>query len=231
MKIFNTFVLSVGAAVTFFGAAAFPFKEDFKSAGVVPLFTKCVVRDGAMESQRECLLYKKRDQDGITLIADWSTERLFEGDSADTAAWIFFSRQLKYETVQELAQALRTSATKVHMGNHITYFLEFDAQDLSDINFVRGAWNWCDINRCTDQSDGTFFSNSRGEFEPWRNDVVIVHGEDLKQALNYGWQKRCSKGCARDVHVQDTLGRSFTILDGFLVGLTDNYSKIKHLFV
>jgi len=58
-----------------------------------------------------------------------------------------------------------------------------------------------------------------------------VQLEDLKEALNFGWRKRCNKEAARDVHVEDSFGYCHTLRDIFVIGLTDNYSKIKHLFV
>jgi len=48
--------------------------------------------------------------------------------------------------------------------------------------------------------------------------------------MNYAWQKRSTKGSAKNVQARDTYGSLYTIMDKFLIGLTDNYSKIKHLF-
>jgi len=234
MKIFNKFcflsLIMVGAACTFARTEAHPyrFNEHYKSAAIVPLFTTYVERDGVLQLRKECLLYVKKNVNGIELIADASTKRSArDEDSAETAAWAFFYKQHKYASVSELAQALRTSATKIHMGNHITYFLKFEADELSDLYVVNP--NFCGTCNC--QCTCQCYRYSVSEYAPKDTNVVMIDRDDLNKALNFGYRQRRAAGSARDIYVHDAFGHLRTILDKFLIGLTDNYSRIKHLFV
>lgn len=215
---FNKLIVLASAAFTFFGASAYGFEENYRSAGVVPLFETYAFRrygDDVAALEKTCLLYVKHSHEGVSLLTDKSKKRKGQDiDSAVTAARAFFKHQRTYETVGELAQALRTSATKIHMGDHITYFLEFNVNDLADLMSINNVWK----NACVP----TLVLHD--------HKVVLMYREDLKKAMNHGWQKRCDRGSAKNVQARDAFGKLRTIMDKFLIGLTNNYSKIKYLF-
>lgn len=232
MRSLNRFYSVACAIVAFCGASARPFEfdENYTSAGIVPLFKTCAVRDCVVQERKECLLYVKMNVNGVELIADASVKRYVrDRDSAETAARAFFSRQIKFGTIASFADALRNSAIKIHMGDHITYLLEFDASDLLDIRLSRDQYQVC--GSCgIGQFNGPIYPKAVNDFRPTCNDVIVIDLNELKAALNYGWQKRCEQNSARGVQVHDTCGVWWTIWDRFLIGLTDNYSKIKYLF-
>ncbi len=226
MRIFNrlSFLLLIvaGTVCTFSRIASYSFAEDYESAGVIPLFKTKI--------NAHCILYLQKNFHNVPLVADKYIIRdcLLDTDSADTAARAFFKRQCKYDAEGDLANALRRGATKIYSGKHIIYLFEFDVNDLLDVTFSsnwRGA-PYDNLHSAMESSE----TNSMMALAESR--AVIIDAGDLKEALHYGWQLRCAKRSVRGIQVHDAFGtHGWTLLDDFLIGLTDNYLKIRHLFV